>query len=123
VYYGLSREREHTPDEIGAMFGMTPAEARRAIRDITVKLLSGPDGFDVERALEALALGSKIDGELDEVPRISSVHLVVDPGDASPEDLAELYLALSDLYRAYGGRGLAFRSNSTEIGFIAGVLP
>ena len=36
----------------------------------------------------------------------SVFDLYLDPGDATPEDIAELYLALSALHRAHGGMGL-----------------
>jgi len=34
--------------------------------------------------------------------------LWIDPGNASAEDIGELFLAIDNLYRAYGGTGLNF---------------
>jgi hypothetical protein len=34
------------------------------------------------------------------------VTILLQPGTASPEEIAELFLAISDLYRSLGGSGL-----------------
>jgi hypothetical protein len=39
----------------------------------------------------------------------------IDPGDASPDDLRELLVALSDLHRAAGGEGLTFTVESDRV--------
>ena len=44
-----------------------------------------------------------------------SFDLLIDPGDATEHDLAELYEALSELHRAYGGVGLVFRNDESHV--------
>ena len=48
-------------------------------------------------------------------PRNWSFDLLVDPGEANENDLAELYEAFSELHRAYGGVGLIFRNDESHI--------
>lgn len=39
----------------------------------------------------------------------------IEPGEANKEDLCEIYLSLSELYRAYGGIGLSFFDDKIEV--------
>jgi hypothetical protein len=44
-----------------------------------------------------------------------AMEFSIDPGDASAADLARVYSALSDLYRAFGGDGLVFREGGSTV--------
>ena len=49
-----------------------------------------------------------------------SISLFIDPGEATSAEIAELYSALSDLHRAYGGAGLELadaEANAREVAF------
>jgi hypothetical protein len=39
----------------------------------------------------------------------------IDPGDASVEDLQRLFSALSELYRTFGGEGLIFKEDDSQV--------
>jgi len=41
-----------------------------------------------------------------------SIEIRIAPGNASPEEIAEFFLALDALYRAHGGSGLKFNLQS-----------
>lgn len=45
----------------------------------------------------------------------NSIDIWIDPGNAKKTELAELYSALSELYRAHGGIGIDFRDEGTKI--------
>lgn len=40
---------------------------------------------------------------------VEPIVFYIDPGTATPEEIAELLIALSDLHRAFGGLGLDFK--------------
>ena len=46
---------------------------------------------------------------VDETTRQTGFTLLIDPGSASAEEIAELYIELSALYRMLGGSGITFR--------------
>jgi len=44
-----------------------------------------------------------------------AIDIVVDPGDATKDEILELYNALSDLHRAFGGIGIEFKEEASKI--------
>lgn len=44
-----------------------------------------------------------------------SIDIWIDPGNATSEQLADLYNAFSDFHRAYGGVGIVFRDDKTRV--------
>ncbi len=46
----------------------------------------------------------------DDGSKMEPIELYIDPGTATPEEIAELLIAISDLYRAFGGQGLEFKT-------------
>ncbi|MEO0557375.1 MAG: hypothetical protein AAF170_04240 [Bacteroidota bacterium] len=56
-----------------------------------------------------------VDAALQRTGDSPSFSLYLDPGSATAEDIANVFSALSDLYRAHGGKGLEIVPGSTEV--------
>lgn len=112
LYYDFENRGPLERGEIGSLFNLERHEVEKIRREALAKLRGVP---------EVEAYWQKLD--LDTAPRgdVTAVRIDIEPGDASPADLAAFYTALSDLYRAYGGSGLVFRSTA-EVSIIAGAV-
>lgn len=95
----ISLEHEHQQAQEG--------EAQRALKALAhqlakLKSKGGEFSIDEERIKTLMAPRGEHDGE-------PELHILIDPGDARPDRIAALLVALSELQEAAGGLGLQFR--------------
>ena len=122
LYYGMDDGEERTPEEIGSLLGITRERVRQLLTRTTDKLFGSPEGARLAEVFQSRGMRLRSQDELEPLVLVPPVGLLVDPGKCAPEDLAALYAAISDVYRAEGGRGIAFRQEATEVGFVAGAV-
>ena len=112
--HSLLSEVRSTPEWQGIPFiflaGSTDDDsAREWLRNGADAYITKP--FDLNALI--LKIGSTIT-ESRERRGMTSFDLYLDPSDATPAEIAELYAALSDLQRAHGGAGLELVDGSVD---------
>jgi len=108
-------------DDVEVIFGTVIDEEMEDKLRVTVIAT----GFDRDREYEEDDEDVRRTGSLkeqdDEPSKLSTqkdgigIDLYIDPGNASSEDLAELYSAISELHRAEGGSGLVIRDDENYV--------
>lgn len=102
------------------------AESDKGVRDVTLhKILNALNSLtNKDYKLEDVFPSVK-DVKNDKIEKSSnffpfnalqeaSIDIWIDPGEANKEDLFELYISLSELYRAHGGIGLTYIDEGIE---------
>lgn len=83
---------------------------------LSVKLDSGKAVYVKRRYLTYVPTQGRTSAMSNEEKKESPVlELLIDPGDATADDLFELYSALSELHRVHGGTGIVFRDDLTKV--------
>jgi len=108
-------------DDVEVIFGTVIDEEMEDKLRVTVIVT----GFDRDREYEEDDEDVRRTGSLkeqdDEPSELGTqkdgigIDLYIDPGNASSEDLAELYSAISELHRAEGGSGLVIRDDENYV--------
>lgn len=73
----------------------------------------------VREAYSRYTNSKEVDVQLNKIiefkPDEFAIDIFVDPGDATKDEILELYNALSDLHRAFGGIGIEFKEAASKI--------
>ncbi len=89
ILLGLLRETEGIPAQLFMRIGLRHEEVRREVMDFL--------GIGIDKSIKVTSYKS-----------IEPLTIMIDPGDASAEELSELFVELSFLYRMIGGSGVNF---------------
>ena len=105
VLIGLVRETEGIAAQVLMNLGLKLED----IRQETLNLL----GASVEDTYQSMGIkmGEKYPSKKDEpssFDAVDSLTLLIDPGDATAQELSEVFLEISTLYRMVGGSGVNF---------------
>jgi ATP-dependent Clp protease ATP-binding subunit ClpC len=104
---GLVREQEGVAAQVLMNLGLKLEDVRQEIVNLLGLAMTGeenPKGSKPSK--KSKRSKKKVEPEDSGVPE--SHELLIDPGDATPEELAQVFRLLSDLYRITGGAGLRF---------------
>lgn len=93
-------------EQFGVSYDAVRDELEKIIDEDNKVIVNEPNEEKKNKENEDIDLLSKTEQKID---------IWIDIGDASVNDLVELYDSLSELHRAFGGTGIVFRDDMTKI--------